>query len=59
MIGIVYTGGSIPANSDTAIKIATSAGTVVGQIGFGALADLIGRKRMVRFALIPMIKGMR
>ena len=47
MIGIVYFGGSIPSDSDTAIKVATSAGTVIGQLGFGALADLVGRKRMV------------
>lgn len=31
----------MPTNSDTAIKLATSAGTVVGQLGFGALADIV------------------
>jgi MFS transporter, PHS family, inorganic phosphate transporter len=47
MIGIVYFGGTIPPDSDTAIKVATSGGTVLGQLGFGALADLFGRKKMV------------
>ena len=52
MLGVVYwqtassKPGTIPTNSDTAIKVATSGGTVIGQIGFGALADLVGRKRM-------------
>ena len=38
--------GHIPPNSDTAIKVATSGGTVLGQVGFGWLADVVGRKRM-------------
>lgn len=44
MLGIVYYPGvgKMPTNSDTAIKLATSAGTVVGQFGFGALADIVG-----------------
>lgn len=43
MLGIVYypSTGKMPTNSDTAIKLATSAGTVVGQFGFGALADIV------------------
>lgn len=43
MLGIVYYPGvgKMPTNSDTAIKLATSAGTVVGQFGFGALADIV------------------
>lgn len=47
MLGIVYFGGTLPANNDTAVKVATSAGTVVGQLGFGVLADIVGRKKMV------------
>lgn len=31
MMGIVYYGGVIPSESDTAIKISTSAGTVIGE----------------------------
>lgn len=45
----------MPTNSDTAIKVATSAGTVVGQLGFGALADIIGRKKMYGLELIVII----
>lgn len=45
----------MPTNSDTAIKVATSAGTVVGQLGFGALADIVGRKKMYGLELIVII----
>ncbi|KUJ08542.1 phosphate permease [Mollisia scopiformis] len=58
MLGIVYwpkSKGAMPTDSDTAIKVATSAGTVVGQLGFGALADIVGRKRMYGLELIVII----
>lgn len=55
LLGIVYFGGSLPSDSDTAIKVATSAGTVVGQVGFGALADIVGRKKMYGLELIIII----
>ncbi|KAK3688485.1 major facilitator superfamily domain-containing protein [Podospora appendiculata] len=57
MLGIVYYPGvgSMPTNSDTAIKLATSAGTVIGQLGFGSLADIVGRKRMYGLELIVII----
>lgn len=57
MLGIVYYPGvgQMPTTSDTAIKLATSAGTVVGQLGFGALADIVGRKRMYGLELIMII----
>lgn len=44
MLGVVYwiddakKPGSIPTSADTAIKAATSGGTVIGQLGFGWLA---------------------
>jgi PHS family inorganic phosphate transporter-like MFS transporter len=44
MLGVVYwqgaakSPGTLPTNSDTAIKVATSGGTVIGQVGFGWLA---------------------
>jgi PHS family inorganic phosphate transporter-like MFS transporter len=41
--------GVIPSNSDTAIKVATSGGTVIGQLGFGYLADVVGRKKMCEY----------
>ena len=48
MVGFVYypSTGALPPSADTAIKISTSAGTVVGQLGFGFLADHVGRKRV-------------
>jgi PHS family inorganic phosphate transporter-like MFS transporter len=57
MLGIVYYPGkgSIPTTSDTAIKLATSAGTVIGQLFFGAMADIVGRKRMYGLELIVII----
>lgn len=55
MLGIVYYHGAINPNSDNAIKLATSAGTVVGQVGFGILADIFGRKKMYGLELIVII----
>lgn len=57
MLGIVYypSTGAMPASSDNAIKLATSAGTVIGQLGFGYLADRVGRKKMYGLELIIII----
>jgi PHS family inorganic phosphate transporter-like MFS transporter len=60
MMGVVFwqnpsAQGTIPSNSDTAIKVATSGGTVLGQLGFGYLADVVGRKRMYGLELIIII----
>jgi len=58
MLGVVYwnaNGGKIETNADTAIKVATSGGTVIGQLGFGALADIVGRKKMYGLELILII----
>ncbi|CAK7568722.1 MAG: acid phosphatase pho5 [Sporothrix epigloea] len=57
MLGIVYFPGvgTMPTKSDTAIKLATSAGTVIGQLGFGIAADMLGRKRMYGLELIVII----
>ncbi|KAF2185468.1 inorganic phosphate transporter 1-6 /Pi cotransporter [Zopfia rhizophila CBS 207.26] len=57
MLGVVYKPGvgKLSTAQDTAIKVATSAGTVIGQVGFGALADVVGRKRMYGLELILII----
>ena len=59
MLGVVYWSksnkGNIPQSSDTAIKVATSGGTVLGQVGFGYLADVVGRKKMYGLELILII----
>lgn len=59
MLGVVYWGstnkGVIDPTADTAIKVATSCGTIIGQLGFGYLADRVGRKRIYGLELIIMI----
>lgn len=57
MLGIVYVPGKgvLPTSSDSAIKLSTSAGTVIGQLGFGYLADRLGRKKMYGLELIIII----
>ena len=40
---------ALDANQDLGIKVATPVGTLVGQLLFGWLADIVGRKRMCKF----------
>lgn len=37
---------ALPASTDLGIKMASSVGTVLGQIGFGVLNDMYGRKKV-------------
>ena len=47
MLGYVYTKShSLNTNQDLGVKVATPIGTLVGQLLFGWLADVVGRKRM-------------
>ena len=48
MLGYVYNHGasSLPTNQDLGVKVATPIGTLIGQLLFGWLADIVGRKRM-------------
>lgn len=63
MLGVVYwqdvasasKRGKIPSTADTAIKVSTSGGTVIGQLLFGYLADRYGRKRMYGIELMIII----
>lgn len=55
LLGIVYFGGSLSPDDDTAIKVSTSAGTVLGQVGFGVIADWVGRKKIYGVELIIII----
>lgn len=61
MLGVVYWSdaevkrGVMPSTSETAIKVATAGGTVIGQVGFGYLADVLGRKKMYGLELILII----
>ena len=37
----------LPPSADFAIKMASSVGTVIGQISFGFFIDIYGRKRVI------------
>lgn len=53
MIGAVYsTGGKTTANQDLGLKVASPVGTLVGQLLFGWLADVVGRKKMYGIELM-------
>ena len=59
MLGLVFWQhshrGTMPSESETAIKVATSVGTVIGQIIFGYAADWLGRKKMYGIELIIIL----
>lgn len=61
MFGIVFwqtsNHGIIPHNADIAIRAATGGGTILGQIVFGYLADLLGRKKMYGVELLIIISS--
>ena len=47
MLGYVYNSKQkLNPHQDLGIKVATPVGTLVGQLIFGWLADVVGRKRM-------------
>lgn len=60
MPGYVYhspngaTPGASTANQDLGIKVAHSVGTLFGQLGFGWLADHVGRKKMYGIELVRL-----
>ena len=45
---IVCSGGKLSANQDLGVKVATPVGTLMGQLLFGWLADVVGRKKMCK-----------
>ncbi|ANZ76029.1 BA75_02953T0 [Komagataella pastoris] len=55
MLVFVYWGGSIPDSTQTLLKVSTSVGTVIGQLGFGWAADFFGRKKIYGLELVIMI----
>lgn len=58
MLGYVY-GAQQKLNKqqDLGIKVATPVGTLVGQLLFGWLADVLGRKKMCTFGYLPSDKS--
>jgi len=56
MLGYVYgKGQKLNPNQDLGVKVATPIGTLVGQLLFGWLADVVGRKRMYGIELMIII----
>ncbi|KAL7410853.1 phosphate permease [Mrakia frigida] len=58
MLGYVYRTNhkyTLSANQDLGIKVATPVGTFVGQLLFGWLADVVGRKKMYGLELMIII----
>ena len=58
MVQLVYWQGTpprIPKNVSTALLCATLAGSAVGQILFGVLGDLFGRKKMYGWLLVIIL----
>ena len=49
----IQTDQKLSENQDLGIKVATPVGTVFGQLIFGWLADVFGRKRMCTFPIHP------
>lgn len=55
MLSYVFWQGSMPSSTATLLKVSTSVGTVIGQVGFGCLADVLGRKKIYGLELILML----
>ncbi|KAF9067252.1 phosphate transporter [Rhodocollybia butyracea] len=54
MLGYVY-GATLTSNASLGVKVATPVGTLIGQLLFGWLADIVGRKKMYGFELMIII----
>lgn len=51
------TAAKLNINQDLGVKVATPVGTLCGQLLFGWLADVVGRKRMYGVELMIIIVG--
>jgi PHS family inorganic phosphate transporter-like MFS transporter len=51
MFGYVYypVEKRLPTSAETAIKLSSSVGTVIGQISFGVFSDLLGVRRLLLY----------
>lgn len=49
IFGFVYysSSGELPDSVDTAIKLATLIGVIIGQVAFGLLNDVLGRRKVL------------
>lgn len=65
MLGYVYWPGDgspnsvpqVPSSVKTAMMCSTLAGTMIGQVGFGFAADVLGRRKMYGLELVIIIVG--
>jgi PHS family inorganic phosphate transporter-like MFS transporter len=64
MLGYVYWPSEIPGSAPqvpssvkTAMMCSTLAGTMLGQVGFGFAADVLGRRKMYGLELVIIIVG--
>lgn len=57
MLAAVYWNGAIPSHFQLGLNVATLVGSMFGQISFGVLADIYGRRKMYGFELIVTIVG--
>jgi len=48
---------SVPPSIKTAMMCSTLAGTMIGQVGFGFAADILGRRKMYGLELVIIIVG--
>ncbi|CAA7267758.1 unnamed protein product [Cyclocybe aegerita] len=56
MLGYVYgKDQALTKHQDLGVKVATPVGTLVGQVVFGWLADIVGRKKMYGVELLIMV----
>jgi PHS family inorganic phosphate transporter-like MFS transporter len=56
-LSYIYWDGDFASNHETNINLVTLIGSIVGQLTFGVLADLLGRRKLYGFELIFVIFG--
>lgn len=52
MIAYAYFGGHMPVLEETFLKGSATVGTFIGQLSFGILGDLLGRKKNLRIRIV-------
>lgn len=57
MLAAVYWKGEIPSHFQLGLNVATLCGSMLGQVTFGVLADIYGRRKMYGLELIVTIVG--
>lgn len=55
MLGTVYWGGDVPPRYQLSMNVATLLGSMIGQVCFGILADIYGRRKMYGLELLVTI----